>query len=167
MLPIRSAEARNGPRTTTIALELSLPELLICAGATLRGRNRADCPRCKARRTVSYNGEVFCCHHVGCDFRGNSVTLAKELGLLRRLSPAEYERQHLESEEAERLARFLVAKRRERRWQLQARHRQLLGIKVAAIERLERDPDDESAWAALALVYRQLPDVQDALENLD
>jgi hypothetical protein len=148
------------------APELSMPELLARAGAMLRGRNRADCPRCGARRTISYTEEVFCCHHAGCEFKGNTVTLAKELGLLRRLSPAEYERMRREGEETERLARFLVAKRRERRWELQARYRQLLGIKLRALEVLERDPDDESAWGALALVYRELPAVQQALDGL-
>lgn len=149
------------------AVEIPLPELLERAGATLRARNRADCPKCKGRRTVSFNAEVFCCHHVGCDFKGNCVTLGKELGLLRRLSPGEYERKRREREGAEQLARLIVAKRRERRGELEARHRQLLGIKLGALERLEHDRNCDLAWAALQIAYFELPLVQEALDGLE
>jgi hypothetical protein len=60
-----------------------------------------------------------------------------------------------------------VAKRRERRRQLEAQHRQLLGIKLGAIERLEHERSDECAWAALSVVYRDLPTVQAELDRLE
>src|ERR1035437_9364868 len=124
--------------TVTAALERSMPELLARAGCALRGHNRADCAKCKGKRTVSYNDEVFCCHHAGCDFKGNRIVLARELGLLRRLSPGEYEAQRQAREEAERLAHRIVEKRKARCWDLQARHRQLLSIRLGTLERLEQ-----------------------------
>ena len=48
------------------SLEYSLPDLLERAGCTLRSRNRADCPQCGGRRTLSFTEELFCCHHVAC-----------------------------------------------------------------------------------------------------
>ena len=149
------------------AVEYPLRELLERAGATLRGRNRADCPSCKGRRTVSYSEEVFCCHHAGCHFRGNNVTLARGLGLLRRLSHGEYQDQRQARKEAEWLAHRIVEKRKARRWGLQARHRQLLSIRLGALERLERNREDGGAWGALALVYRELPQLQQELERLE
>ena len=142
-------------------------ELLELAGCTLRGRNRADCGKCKGRRTISYSDEVFCCHHAGCDFQGNRITLAKGLGLLRRLSPREYQAQRQAREEAGRLAHIIVAKRKARRWGLQARHQQLVAIRSGAIERLEHNRDDQDAWGALALVYRELPQVRQELDRLE
>ena len=140
-----------------IAVDYPMRELLERAGATLRGRNRADCPSCKGRRTVSYSEEVFYCHHARCDFKGNGVTLARGLGLLRRLSPGEYASQRQTREEAERLARRIVEKRNARRSDLQARHRQLLSIRLGALQRLEGNREDGDAWGALAHVYRKLP----------
>lgn len=57
--------------------------LLDRAGFTLRGATRADCVRCKgrSRATVSFTDEVAFCHR--CKWRANTVTLARELGLLR------------------------------------------------------------------------------------
>jgi hypothetical protein len=152
---------------TAMTLEYSLSELLERAGCALRGHNRADCAKCKGRRTVSYSDEVFCCHHAGCDFRGNRITLAKGLGLLRPLSPGEYQALRQTREEAERLARYIVEKRKARRWGVQARHRQLLSIKLGARERLKRNSEDEHAWGALALAYRELPQVQQELDRFE
>ena len=153
--------------TAPTALEYSMPELLERAGCPLRGRNRADCARCKGWRTVSYNDQVFCCHHAGCDFKGNRITIAKELSLLRRLPPGEVRALRRAREEAERLARIIVAKRKARRWALQAQHQRLVGIRLGAIERLEHDREDSDAWGALAFVYRELPEVQQELDRLE
>ena len=49
----------------------NLPELLVQAGAQLRGPKRADCPRCEGRRTISYTDEVFNCHK--CAWAGNAT----------------------------------------------------------------------------------------------
>src|SRR5215472_9957614 len=58
-----------------------MPQLLQRAGFRVAG-NRADCGRCTggSRRTVSFNHEVAHCHR--CQWSGNRVTLARELGLL-------------------------------------------------------------------------------------
>jgi hypothetical protein len=69
----------------------ALTDLLTRAGARIRGR-RADCPRCKRHRTVSFDESrgVYHCHGGGCDFSGGAVRLARELGLTQQLSGAEY-----------------------------------------------------------------------------
>jgi hypothetical protein len=86
---------------------------------------------------------------------------------LRRLSPGEYQAGRQAREEAERLAHRIVEKRKARRWDLQARHRQLLSIMLGALQRLERNREDGGAWDALALVYRELPQLQQELERLE
>jgi recombinational DNA repair protein (RecF pathway) len=153
--------------TVTATLVQPMSELLERAGCALRGHNRADCAKCKGKRTVSYRDDVFCCHHAGCGFKGNRVALARDLGLLRRLSPFEYQAQRQAREEAERLAHRIVEKRKARRSDLEARHRQLLSIRLGALQRLERSREDGGAWDALALVYRELPQLEQELERLE
>ena len=52
-------------------------------GARIRGNGRADCPRCKRQRAVSFDESrgIHYCHGAGCDFSGGSVKLAREQGL--------------------------------------------------------------------------------------
>ncbi|MBI2817833.1 MAG: hypothetical protein HYX72_12935 [Acidobacteria bacterium] len=69
----------------------TIPELLLQAGAELRGNSRFDCPECHARRTGSYNAEVFHCHK--CGWSGNAWTLARELGMEQRRDTHEEQRQ--------------------------------------------------------------------------
>ena len=147
--------------------QYAIPEPLTRAGATLRGRNRADCPRCQKKRTVSHTHELFNCHEATCDFRGNVVTLAKELGLLKPLSPREAEELRRTRERARAAAEELSYRLRERRLTLQEEHRQLLTIYHAAVDRLNRNRQDEIGWSLLAHFYKQIPAVRAALTLLE
>ena len=92
-----------------VQIQYDVPELLRRAGVTLRSRNRADCPKCGKRRTVSYATEVFYCHHTGCNFQGNIITLARELGLLKPLSPHEAQELRRMREHARRAAEEVLS----------------------------------------------------------
>jgi putative DNA primase/helicase len=67
--------------------QFDLGTLLEKAGGRPHG-NRFDCPKCGGLRTVSHTDELYYCHK--CQWKGNTVSLAKELGLYQRLPPAEY-----------------------------------------------------------------------------
>ena len=152
---------------TVAALDYAMPELLERAGCTLRGRNRADCPRCGARRTVSYTEEVFCCHHAGCDFRGNTFQLARQLGLARRLSPAEARGLRERRERAHTLAEGCARKLRARRQELYQAHRELLSIRTEVHDGWCCESANEAVWDALARVYTELPRVRAELLILE
>jgi ribosomal protein L37AE/L43A len=83
-----------------VVAQLDLHDSLQRAGARLASRGRADCPRCGKKRTVSYTGEVFFCHHADCKFKGNTFTLAKELGLAPTYSPQDLRRLALQRKRA-------------------------------------------------------------------
>ena len=74
---------------STTAQHFALTDLLTRAGAHIRGR-RADCPRCKRQRAVSFDESrgVYHCHGSGCEFSGGTVKLAREQGLVARLTAA-------------------------------------------------------------------------------
>ena len=152
---------------TTVTLEYSMPQLLERAGCTLRGRNRADCQRCGARRTVSYTEEVFCCHHAGCDFRGNAFQLARQLGLARRLPPAEARELRERRERAHTLAEECARKLRARRQELYQAHRELLSIRTEVHDGWCRESADEAVWDALGRVHTELPRVRAELLILE
>ena len=133
-----------------------LPDLLVRAGATLRGNNRADCPRCRKRRTISHTEEVFNCHEATCDFKGNAVTLARELGLLNPLPPREAEELRRTRERARRAAEEVSYRLRERRLTLQEEHRQLLNIYYGGQERLKRDRDPKIGQILATYAKKQL-----------
>src|SRR6266571_2627065 len=152
---------------TTVTLEYSMPQLLERAGCKLRGRNRGDCPRCGSRRTVSYTEEVFCCHHAGCDFRGNAFQLARQLGLARRLPPAEARGLRERRERAHTLAEECARKLRARRQELYQAHRELLSIRTEVHEGWCCESANEAAWDALARVYTELPRVRAELLILE
>ena len=139
----------------TPAVAYDLPLLLQKAGARLVGRERFDCPKCHRKRTGSYHDEVFYCH--GCGYKGNSVSLAKELCLARPMSREEYRAIRLQRERAHEAATLSVALRRARRWQLYDQHQTLLGIHAGATRALRREPENETAWAALAFAFCELP----------
>ena len=87
-----------------------LPELLVQAGAQLRGPKRADCPRCGGLRSISYTDEVFHCHK--CAWAGNAITLAHELGLaISKPTPVEMREKQIIRREAERFAAWARTKR--------------------------------------------------------
>jgi hypothetical protein len=144
---------------SVLAVEYDLADLLQKAGARVRG-NRADCPRCSAARTVSYTAEVFYCHHAGCDFRGNAFTLARELGIARRLPPAEARTLRLERGRAEAAASTFLMRVRGARFGLGALHIELLNLRDESHKRLKANPDDQATWEMLAYVYNELPRVR-------
>jgi hypothetical protein len=145
-----------------------LPNLLERAGATLRGRNRADCPLCGGRRTVSYSEEVYCCHRAGCEFRGNAVTLARHLGLMTsRFSRAEAGAYHRQREEAQAAADYALQRLRAERRELYEACRSLRRIRGRAGDTLRMPTEDIKSWTALAYVDRELPRVEAALAILE
>ena len=145
----------------------TVPDLLVKAGATLRGRNRADCPKCGKRRTVSYATEVFNCHHTGCNFQGNAITLARELGLLKRLSAKEAQALRVEREQARTAAQRATERVKERRLKACQIHQDLLDIKYGAMDRLENNRQDEIGWACLAYAYKEIPLIRAELTLLE
>ena len=122
---------------STAQILYSIPELLQKAGATLRGR-RSSCPRCQGQRTVSFNDEVYFCHHAGCDFSGNNFQLAKALGLGWYVSPEEVR----ERRRARKAAQVVAARIKSETFSLRVQHHELLDIQSAAEERLKADPND-------------------------
>lgn len=152
---------------TAVSVASDLPDLLTRAGARLTSRNRADCPRCQGKRTLSYTSEVFYCHHVGCDFKGNAITLTRTLGLHVRHSPAEAAAFRQRREEAKRQAAIAYRRVQHRRHELYEAHRELIGTLYGAHSRLRSNPQDEIAWSALQLVYDQLPLVRAELLLLE
>jgi hypothetical protein len=128
--------------------------LLEACGARISGHNRADCPVCKRCRSVSYTESVFCCHGIGCGFRGGIGKLRSRLGIRREwLPPAEYRelcrRRELAHEAAERLAaavhsRFMVLLD----WLRDVNRLQALAHDAGA---------SEPSWESLALAYADGP----------
>lgn len=152
---------------TVTNADFIVPELLERMGARLGGRNRADCPHCKGKRTVSFTPEVFNCHHAGCDFRGNAYTLAKCLGLARTLSRDEEREWAERRSRARRLAHQIAVTIKARRIELSETHRRLVRFHDVASAWLRENQDDEIGWSALAHVYRLLPSVRAELTILE
>ena len=152
---------------STMEPQFDMVGLLERAGAKLRGRGRADCPRCGAKRTISYNRTLFKCHHAGCGFQGSIHTLAKELGLARPLSAAERQELCQRLQCAQEAAGQALGRVRSRRFELYEAHRSLLSILFGASERLKQNPEDERAWAALAYIDRELPKIRAELGILE
>ncbi|HLI31101.1 MAG TPA: hypothetical protein VKV79_08400, partial [Terriglobia bacterium] len=119
------------------------------AGARPRG-NRHDCPKCGGLRTVTHAEECFYCHK--CQWKGNVVTLAKELGVYRRIPKAEYIRQQRERQQAETLARQFLAACRDHRLAFNALCCIMQQARDEAHEKLKANPDDETGWDVLAWV---------------
>lgn len=148
------------------AQPFALAELLTRTGARIRGRNRADCPRCKRQRTVSFDESrgVYHCHGQGCDFSGGAVKLAREQGLARRLTPAEYRELRQERQRADRAARALYERVKARRFELSDFLRTLNDMEATG-QRLR--PDNPQAWDALSTVYAERPAVLAELAILE
>lgn len=137
----------------TGAVQNDLSALLEIGGARPRG-NRHDCPKCNGLRTVTHTEELFFCHR--CQWRGNVVTLAKELGFVQRLSRAKYERLHRERERAKTAAQLLYGRVKSRRLELLDFLRTLDDLEAAA-RRL--GPDNPEAWDGLSTVHAQRPTI--------
>ena len=95
--------------------QYDLRALLELGGARPRA-SRHDCPRCGGRRTLTHTDEVFYCHR--CQWKGNTATLACELGLARRLSLAEARELRHKHEQADTAARALYERVKARRFRL-------------------------------------------------
>jgi len=128
----------------------SITELLEASGARPRG-TRHDCPKCGGFRTVTHSEEAFYCHR--CQWKGNVVTLMKELGVYRRIPKAEYLQQMEARKRAESQARNFLAACRSERLRIAEALRDLGRLELLAYE---AGPSEE-AWGALALVYQQQP----------
>jgi hypothetical protein len=151
---------------TAIAQQFALDDLLVRAGARIRGRGRADCPRCQRPRALSFDGSrgVYYCHGAGCDFSGGAVKLARELGLARPLCPGEREQLRRKEERADRAARALYARVHARRFELLNELRALSRLGLRAHEAGANHP---ATWGALALLYREWPGVAAELGVLE
>ncbi len=138
------------------AQHLALADLLARTGARIRGRGRADCPKCKRQRSVSFEESrgVYHCHGQGCDFSGGAVKLARELGLARQLSGAEYRELRQNHELADRAARVLYKRVRARRFELLQELRELGRLELEAHE---AGLGHAATWDTLALVYPERP----------
>jgi hypothetical protein len=141
---------------TSTPQPFALDDLLVRAGARIRGRGRADCPRCKRRRAISFDKSkgVYRCHGAGCDFSGGSAKLARGLGLAPSLSQEEYGQLHRRYESADRAARGLYGRVRTRRLELCEDLRCLGRLGLRAHEAGMNHP---AVWGALALIYRRRP----------
>ena len=137
--------------STAIQAEYDLPALLEQSGAHPRG-NRHDCPRCGGRRTLTHTDEVFYCHK--CQWKGNTATLAKELGVYRPLPSTEYREVQQKRERADRAARTLYQHLTARRFELLE---DLRGLGKLELSAHRAGADHPAAWSALALVYRERP----------
>ena len=161
-----AAGKRGEERAMSVtAVEFALTDLLTRAGARIRGR-RADCPRCKRRRSVSFDESrgVYHCHGAGCDFSGWVVKLAREQGLARPLSHAERQRLHRDWERADRAARALYQRTKARRFELLEELQRLNHLELQAHE---AGPDHPATWGALALLYGEEPAVLAELAILE
>jgi hypothetical protein len=138
-----------------------LEALLEQHGCQRRGF-RYDCVRCGGRRTINYTHEVFICHR--CGWKGNAVTLAKDLGIYRRLSPAEYQELRQRRQQADHAAVVLYQRIRTRRLEL---FDQLHALNRLEIQAHDAGPDHPLTWGALALVHGERPRVTAELAILE
>lgn len=140
----------------SVALQpFALTDLLTRAGARIRGR-RADCPKCKRQRTVSFDESrgVYHCHGAGCDFSGGAAKLARELGLARQLSEAEYMELRQNEERADLAARALYEQVKALRLEVSDQVRWLGRLEVRAHG---AGLGHAAIWDALEMVYRDRP----------
>jgi hypothetical protein len=139
-----------------LAAQYHLPNLLERAGARIRRRGRADCPKCKRQRAVSFDETkgVYHCHGQGCDFSGGSAKLAHEQGLYERLTQGQYRELRRERERADRAARMLYERIKVRRFELLDRLQTLSGLESTA---QGLGPENPETWDALNTVYAKRP----------
>jgi hypothetical protein len=144
---------RTCPREGTVSAmtQHDLPALLEQSGARARG-NRHDCPKCGGRRTVTHTAECFYCHR--CQWCGNVITLAKELGVYKRLTSAQSRELRHNRERADRAARHLYERVKARRFELLDRLHVLGGLESKA---QGLGPDNPQTWNALSEVYAERP----------
>lgn len=135
--------------------------LLEQAGARPRG-NRHDCPKCGGLRTITHTDECFFCHK--CQWKGNAITLAKELGIYRRLPSAEYKALRWKRRRGHDAARRLYAAARTCQLDLREEFRYLGQLEDEAHK---AGPNSPMAWDMLAEVYAKRPAIEAELEILE
>ncbi len=140
---------RSGSMST--AARYDIGALLETSGAKPCGA-RHGCPKCGGVRTVTHTAECFFCHK--CGWRGNVVTLAKELGLYERLPRAEFVLQRQGRERAEVQARNFLAECRLERLRACEELRELGRLELLAHE---AGPEHPATWNALATAYTRRP----------
>lgn len=145
---VQGARETGGGNSVSTGLQYGMTELLSLRGAKIRGRNRADCPGCRGFRTISFTGEVFHCFK--CSWKGNTLTLARDLGLLRRIPQAEYQRRQQDHEMAHEAADRLYKRVRARRFELLCELHALNDLETRAHS---AGPEAESIWDALITVH--------------
>jgi hypothetical protein len=141
---------------------MTLSELLERAGARHITNRRADCWECGGRRTVAHSEEQYYCHR--CGLRGNTVTLARQLGLEVYGPPA------VELLAARSAAHQLAQEIGWRRRHLQRAHRlwlDVLDVVQEAARSLGLLPDDDGTWGLLAEAEAGLREARAELEVLD
>jgi hypothetical protein len=107
---------------------------------------------------------VYHCHGAACDFSGGAGSLARELGLARRLSPAEYREARQNRRLADRAARVLYERVQTRRFDILGRVRTWGQVEVAAHK---AGTDHPATWDALTRVYRERPALLAEIEILE
>jgi len=90
----------------------------------------------------------------GCDFSGGAAKLAREQGLAKRLTPAEYRELRENRERADRAAPSVYEHLKARRFEL-SDFLPILNDREATAHLL--GPDNPAAWDALRTVYRERP----------
>ena len=133
--------------STTTQHEIT--DLLERAGAAARG-SRHDCPKCGGRRTVTNSSEAFYCHR--CQWKGNIITLARDVGLETQLTPEEYRLLRQRMEHAKQAAEALRARVQPRRFELYDELRTLAQIEKGAHT---AGADRPEVWDSLDLVYKR------------
>ena len=135
--------------------------LLEQAGCQPRGNHRHDCAQCGGKRTVTHSEEAFYCHR--CQWKGNVITLAKELGVYQRIPSPEYKEFCRKRERARDAAQRLYAAAKRRRFELLEELHSLNRIEAGAHH---AGPSD-TAWNGLALVYSERPTIETELDRLE
>jgi ribosomal protein L37AE/L43A len=146
--------------------QYDLRALLEASGARIRGRNRADCPKCKRQRAVSFDESrgVYHCHEAGCNFSGGAGKLARELGLAQHLTAAGYRELRQEREQADRAARALYERMKARRFELLE---ELYTLNQLELGVHETGPENPATWDVLAQVYAERPGILAELAFLE
>lgn len=141
--------------------QAELSALLEQTGARPRG-NRHDCPKCGGFRTITHTDECFFCHK--CQWKGNGVTLARELGIYRRIPLAEYREQSRKRERAHEAALRLYQKTHSRQLEL---HERLRKHGRAELVAHDAGPDAPNTWEILSFVYDEMPRIEAELDILE
>lgn len=140
--------------------EYEITDLLEQAGCHPRG-NRHDCPKCGGLRTVAHSAEAFFCHR--CQWKGNAVTLEKELGVYQRITSAEYQELRRRRDRAHDAALGLYSVVHQRQLDLRDDLRTLGHIELGA----HRAGPSETVWNALGMVYSERPVIESELDLLE